>query len=110
MADGGSLRHASRRGRNVHVPGPVLGVPELSLGLEDAEQRAHRGRMRRIVELLADLPRSRSAKAIDHIHDLAFTPRECGLLSGHGTKTYLSRMKKATAIAVQSSRQHLYRL
>jgi hypothetical protein len=51
-------------------------VPELSLGLEDPEERANCGRMRGILEFFANLPRGRSAKTIDHVHDLAFTPRE----------------------------------
>ena len=69
---------------------PVLAVPELSLGLEDAEERTDGGWMRRVLELVPDLPRRRSAKAINHVHDLAFSPGECRLLSCHRTKTYLN--------------------
>jgi hypothetical protein len=50
-------------------------MPELSLRLEDAKECADGGRVRRILQLLADLPRGRAAKAIDHVHDLAFTAR-----------------------------------
>jgi hypothetical protein len=50
-------------------------VPELSLRLEDTKQGADGGRVRRVLELVADLPRGRAAKAIDHVHDFAFASR-----------------------------------
>jgi uncharacterized protein (DUF1015 family) len=64
-------------------------VPELSLGLEDTEERPDCRRMGWILQFFADLPRRRPAEAVDDVHDLAFPARERGLLSGHGTKTYL---------------------
>src|SRR5687767_9408819 len=80
---------------------PVFGVPELSLRFENTEECSHCGRVGRILELLANLPRGRAPQAVDHVHDLAFTPRECGLPSCHRTKTYLSCRNTATTVTTR---------
>ena len=58
------------------MPRTVFGVTKLSLGLEDPEERADRSGVGWILELVANLPRGRAAKSINHVHDFALASRE----------------------------------
>ena len=82
VSHGRSLRDAARRRREVHVARSVLLVAQVSLLLENPQQRSHRRRAGRVGKLTVDLRRRRPAALIHDVHDLSFAPTEIHRLRG----------------------------
>src|SRR5512146_356180 len=64
----------------VDVPRTILFMPQMAFVLEDAKERAHRGRAGRLRQLLVNLGRRRVSVAVDDVHDLALAPAQLRVL------------------------------
>ena len=79
LAQRGLAGALERHGGKKDVARAILFVADMSLLLQHPQQRPDSGVAGGIGELVEHLRGARAARAVDHVHDLAFTAAELGI-------------------------------